>query len=352
MRILFLTRKWPPAVGGMETYAVEMAAELSRLGHEVELRALPGRADGGAPGAGAILGFGAREGLRLLARRGGWDLVFGADMALWPLAALAARGGRSALTLAAHGTDVALAERAGATGALYGRYLRLGARLLAREGVAVAANSGATAAIARRLGFARVAVVPLGCRVRPPEPPPRPGRHLLFAGRLVRRKGLSWFVREVLPRLPEDIRLTVAGTVWDAGEARALEHPRVAFAGPLPQARLWEAMAGALAVVIPNLPLGRGHVEGFGLVAAEAAAAGGIVLAARLEGYESSVIEGETGRLLPPGDAAAWADEIRRLAALPEPARAALGARAARAARARFDWARAARETAALHPAR
>lgn len=370
MRILFLTRKWPPAIGGMETYAQEISAALAAQGHALDLRALPGRADGAAPGGGAILRFGAGQALSLL--RGPFDppdLIFGADMAIWPLAKLAAaRAARAAegkagkkaegkaggkaegkagqgprLLLAAHGTDVAFGFRPSAAGRGYGAYMRAGAR--ACRGARVIANSDATADLARGLGFGPVGTVPLGCRTAPPDPLPPERREILFAGRLVRRKGLAWFVRNVLPLLPPDLPLRVAGTVWEAEEAAALSDPRVEFLGPLPQPALWSRMAAARAVILPNLAAGRGHVEGFGLVAAEAAAAGGLVLAPRLEGFLSSVIDGETGTLLPPGDAPAWAEAIRSLDALSPAARDARRRHAAAAAAARFDWDRCAAET-------
>ena len=30
LNVLFVTRKWPPAVGGMETYSLELSKELSK----------------------------------------------------------------------------------------------------------------------------------------------------------------------------------------------------------------------------------------------------------------------------------------------------------------------------------
>ena len=48
-RILFISRKWPPAVGGMETHAIELFAGLSELA-DVHPLVLAGRPDGRAPG--------------------------------------------------------------------------------------------------------------------------------------------------------------------------------------------------------------------------------------------------------------------------------------------------------------
>ena len=55
--LIFVTRKWPPAMGGMETYCFKLVEEL-RKRHAVELVALPGAADGSVPGAGQLVRFG------------------------------------------------------------------------------------------------------------------------------------------------------------------------------------------------------------------------------------------------------------------------------------------------------
>ncbi len=69
--------------------------------------------------------------------------------------------------------------------------------------------------------------------------------------------------------------------------------------------------------------------EGFGLTPLEAMAAGVPVVAARVGAFEALIREGETGTLIPPGDAAAltaairdWVDDPARLAAAGAAARA------------------------------
>jgi glycosyltransferase involved in cell wall biosynthesis len=271
-------------------------------------------------------------------------------MASWPLALPALLRGRGTrIVLSAHGTDVAYPRRGDWKGRLYGAYLRLGARLLRKS--AVIANSRATAELARGFGFGRVRVVALGTDLRAPAPDGQHNGDVLFAGRLVARKGCGWFVREVLPLLPEGVGLRVAGTLWDDAEAHVPDHPRVRFLGPLSQTDLARAYAEALCVVVPNLPVADRAFEGFGLVAVEAAAGGGLVLASKHDGLRESVIDGETGRHLPPGDAAAWAEAIREIAALDAGARRAAAARAMEAVDRHFRWDRVARETARAYDA-
>ena len=72
-----------------------------------------------------------------------------------------------------------------------------------------------------------------------------------------------------------------------------------------------EFLAGVDLVAMPSL------FEGLGVGALEAMAAGKPVIAARVGGLAESIIDGETGSLVPPGDAAALADAIGRLAQAP-----------------------------------
>jgi glycosyltransferase involved in cell wall biosynthesis len=332
----------------METYCTELVSELRRH-HDVTAIVLPGRANGSAPSFGALIQFAMSTVWRLLTRPGGFDAIHGGDMAVWPLVVLARlRSPHATTTLSAHGTDVAYAVRPGLRASIYRYYMRLGARMA--SAARIAANSRATAEVAPTLGFgkARLTVIPLATRITTARPP-APGRNLLFAGRLVRRKGLSWFVDEVLPHLPEDITLDVAGTVWDESERPALTHSRVRSLGRVDPAELPARMAAALAVVIPNIEDQQGHLEGFGLVAVEAAAAGGVVLAAKTGGFLDSVIDGTTGRLLPPQSAPDWIAAIKDVANWDPSHRIDVAVKAQDAARDYFTWERVAQQTADLY---
>nr|WP_298898223.1 glycosyltransferase [uncultured Altererythrobacter sp.] len=169
---------------------------------------------------------------------------------------------------------------------------------------------------------------------------PAPTKRILFAGRLVARKGCGWFVREVLPLLPEEIGLDIAGTAWDEREREILAHPRVTLLGNLTQAQLAEAYAAALCVIIPNIDVPSGEFEGFGLVAPEAAAAGGVVLAADRDGLRDAVIDQETGFLLESGNSQEWSKRIVEIANWETAARRQFVARAQRTAIERYSWQR------------
>lgn len=346
--LMFVTRKWPPAMGGMETYCFKLVEEL-RKRHPVELMALPGSADGSVPTAAQMLRFGLTTAFRLLFGRSLPDLIHVGDMASWPFALLAKlRQPSIRVVLSAHGTDVGYGRRSGWRGWFYRSYLRAGAAILGSA--KVVANSEATAEASRQAGFRDISVVPLASDFRAPPPPlPDAGSNLLFAGRLIRRKGLSWFVENVLPQLPNDIRLEVAGSLWSEEEAAALNDERVIYLGVLGQPELAAAYARALCVVIPNIEMANGEFEGFGLVAVEAAAAGGVVLASDTGGLQSAVRDGVTGFLEKSGNAAAWSANIIEIRNWDPARRRAFIAASLAEVRNHFSWDRVARETEAIY---
>ncbi|MEO1104853.1 MAG: glycosyltransferase family 4 protein [Pseudomonadota bacterium] len=346
-RVLFITRKWGPAVGGMETYCERLTAELARL-QPVEIIALKGESNGQPPKASRLLAFPFTVLKRLVTTPDRPDIVHLGDMAIWPLGLLAKLiYPSSRVVLSAHGTDVAYGARGGLRGRLYDTYLRTGARLLKRA--RVIANSRATRDRVGALDWRTQAVVPLATDLKGALPKRKGAFDIVFAGRLVERKGCGWFIREVLPLLSNEARLIVIGTVWDADEEAALDRSQVEFLGPMPQARLAWHFAAATCVVVPNIEPANGEYEGFGLVAPEAASAGGVVIASDSGGLADAVIDRETGFLLEPGDARAWADKIVEVAAWSEAERAEFIGRSQSMAQRHYSWSRVARDTVAAY---
>lgn len=343
-RVLFITRKWGPAVGGMETYCERLTEELARL-RPVDVIALRGRENGQPPGALSLLLFPFTVLRRLFALRHTPAIIHGGDLAIWPLVLMALTFfPKARIVLSAHGTDVSYGARGGLKGRLYSAYLKLGSRLLSRAGII--ANSRATFDRLSAIGWSPKAVVPLATDLTARPRVSYDRSQMVFAGRLVERKGCSWFIREVIPLLPKDIHLTVIGTHWDEVEKASLDHPQVDFLGPKPQHELVGYFGKALCVVIPNIEVGNGEYEGFGLIAPEAAAAGGVVLAAQCGGLTDAVRDGETGFLLEPGNAQEWADTILHIREWPHRDRTSFIAQSQKAATRHFSWHRVAEETA------
>jgi len=329
-RLLFISRKWPPAIGGMETYSVELAASLGER-FEVDTLVLPGEPSGSPPG---LLSYGAfvlKALFRCLANGRSYPFVVFGDPLLFPAALahyLVARSSRRFVVV--YGLDLVYGTRPGLLPRLYSLYFSLVVRCQ-RVFDAVVAISRYTAGLARDAGLRNVVVIhpslpdsPL-TRARDSREDVAPffagfARVVLCFGRLVPRKGAIWFAQHVLPKLPPDVGLVVAGPATKPEQLALLQSlPRVKYVGPVPAATLAALIRSADVVAMPNIRTpGATDVEGFGLVAIETSSLGGRLLASRLDGICDAVVDGVTGTLVEPGDSAAWAAAVEKsLAALP-----------------------------------
>ena len=239
-----------------------------------------------------------------------------------------------------HGLDLVYGSR------LYQAYLR--AFIYADTYVAI---SAATRRLAEARGLYPVTIITIGVAneffkvqrhadADPEVAAARKGRMvLLTTGRLIPRKGVAWFVTNVLPRL--DVLYVVGGggrdharIVQAAADAGVTD--KLLLIWQPDQERLYKLFAAADVFVMPNIPIPN-DVEGFGIVGIEAAASGLPVVASRLEGIPDAVVDGESGILVEPANADAYVAAIEKMRTDPE-ARVAFGEKARRYVRTRNDW--------------
>ncbi|MFL5523871.1 MAG: glycosyltransferase family 4 protein [Gemmatimonadaceae bacterium] len=178
-----------------------------------------------------------------------------------------------------------------------------------------------------------------------PNAAERSGRPLfVYLGRLKKYKGVDVVIRAFAELQHPDARMEIAGT----GDYRAsLERlvkslgleDRVKFLGFIPEEEKVHLLRRAWASVLAS------PKEGWGISNLEAAACGTPVIAANSPGIRESVINGETGFLVPPNDHHAMSASMRGLVQSPALVDV-LGAAARRFAEA-FTWDRAANETLA-----
>jgi glycosyltransferase involved in cell wall biosynthesis len=355
MKVLFVTRKWPPAVGGMETYSRNFTEELKRL-VELEVYALPGRPDGSPPGALTLTWFFIRTAVRLLNHSRKWDLIHFGDFVLFPLAWLHWKKSPKTPRLAmVHGLDVIFGNRRGWKASLYRHFLGW-ARNRRHCLDKIIVNSRNTGRLVEQAGLGESVVIPLGvkldqCAVTKALPVDRENRYLLFAGRLVPRKGAAWFATNVMPLLADDVNLKVVGKTWDTAEEQTLRSsPRTECLGYVSDAELARLRAGAVATIMPNIPSAGGDdVEGFGISALEAAVSGAPLVAADLEGISDAVIDGITGFLLEPLQPERWARKIQELLEWSIEERRTFAETARSRVKRDFSWVRVAEETVAVY---
>ena len=161
---------------------------------------------------------------------------------------------------------------------------------------------------------------------------------IVSVGRGVRRKGFSWFIRNVFPKLPDDTVYLIVGPganvklirflmfllpeglfqklVLFAGLAtdeveikRAVEeygfNNRVARISGLSNEEVGEVIRLARISIMPNVKV-EGDYEGFGLVALEAVSNGTLCVAAGIEGITSAIEHNKNGILVSSGNAEEW----------------------------------------------
>ena len=177
-----------------------------------------------------------------------------------------------------------------------------------------------------------------------PLPPPEALRrraegqpNVLFFGEIARHKGVLELARafaRVAAAFP-DLRLVYAGTGRGVAETRELTASlglgeRAVFTGWLEAQRKRATLAGATVFVLPS------HVEGMPMALLEAMSWGLPVIATPVGGVPEIVTHEVDGLLVPPGDVAALAAAIARLAREPQ-LRERLGRAARETVAARFS---------------
>ncbi|MGH9091705.1 MAG: glycosyltransferase, partial [Acidimicrobiales bacterium] len=173
-----------------------------------------------------------------------------------------------------------------------------------------------------------------------PAPARGPAEPLVaYLGRLTEEKGLRVLMaawdryRAARSGAGGGLRLAVAGTGPLEGELRAWAagHRSVELLGLLDRAACADLVGRARAVMAPSE-----WPEPFGLVVAEAMAAGTVPVATAHGAFADMVADGVDGRLYPPGDTGALAGILADLEVAPPEELAAMGAAARATHRRRF----------------
>lgn len=340
-RLMLVTRNLPPLRGGMERLNLHMALELATA---FDLDVI------GPSGCGAELpkGIHAQEAphrpmwrflpivfvraLRLARKRRPACIIAGSGLTA-PIAWIAARVSGAHAVVYVHGLDLV---------ATHPVYRLLWRPFLRRMDLCIA-NSRPTADVAASIGIPADRIVVLNPGVELPvlvdaaaaaEFRRRHGlgerKLMLSVGRLTPRKGLLEFVEQSMLSItdahPDATLLVIGDEAPDAliGSAagmgqRIMQAARVIglqdnirILGICDEADLSAAYQASNALVFPvrSVP---GDVEGFGMVAIEAAAHGLATVAFAVGGVSDAVADGKSGWLVPAGDYAQFANRVSRV---------------------------------------
>ncbi|MEM8936496.1 MAG: glycosyltransferase family 4 protein [Pseudomonadota bacterium] len=336
LRVLFVSQSFPPDdkplanVGGMQRVSVGLHKALSARA-DIELDSLVLKSSWRWHNYITIFWlWQTLWRIRRKALRGDFDVVLFSSMVTGAMATplrpfLAARGIKMAAI--AHGRDVT-------RGGLY-QPVMVKPAIKALDLILPVSTATGDACRARGCPNEKIEVVPNGINAAPAalssdrrasraanlrrfyqEGPALDDDALLLCsvGRQVPRKGFAWFVDEVMPNLPDNVHYWLAGqgpegpAIASAVERRGL-HGRVRMLGRVSDDALSALYRSADLFIMPNIPIPE-DMEGFGIVMLEAGLAGAPAIAARLEGIQDVVTDGENGHLVPCKNAWAFSEAI------------------------------------------
>ncbi|HUS17810.1 MAG TPA: glycosyltransferase family 4 protein [Chloroflexia bacterium] len=341
-------------VGGVETFVWEVAARLGARGYQVDVIGGRGPERRPAPGVRIItlpyIDRAAWRRIPLLGRQytltkllERWSFALaGLPYLLWhrydivhiqkpfdlPVAALCRLAGARAL-FGCHGKDFWPGDR------LFTRWMHDAVSCSAYNAAQVSAHYGIEATVIYN-GVDLEQFPPMPETTQPGDGQPRP-RIVLFAGRLVRWKGVEYLIR-ALPRLhTPDVQVWIAGEgpyqpELEALAAREGVADRVRFLGNMATPQLVDLYHTADVLAATSFVN-----ETFGIALCEAMACGLPVVASRFGGFSEVVDDGVTGYLATPQDPADLAAKLDHVLADPAAARR-MGAAGLDRVRRLFTW--------------
>lgn len=138
----------------------------------------------------------------------------------------------------------------------------------------------------------------------------------ITVGRLVKRKGVEWFINNVMSRLsdyPITYMVIGGGEERENIEKAVLENKledKVRLLGRVSDDDLKECYDNADVFIMPNIHV-ENDMEGFGIVAVEASLRGLIVLASGIEGITDAIIDNKNGYIMESRNADEYVDKIK-----------------------------------------
>lgn len=300
-KMLFITRKYPPSVGGMENGLYNMSINLPDNHLDVHVVAL-GRNQKN------LIWFFPYILFYILVNAKKYDYLFLGDGLICMCGRVAKRVNfKLKRIIILHGLDISYKNP------LYQFYLK---RNLKKAAEIYACNSHYTENIARKWGLKNgLCTITHGidinkftnCKVI--DNRTFRDRYnigdceliIITVGRLVKRKGVEWFIRNVLPKISNAVYLVIGTGEERANIEKAIKEAeitaKVRLLGRVSEQELKSCYLNTDVFVMPNLHV-KDNAEGFGLVALEASLAGLIVVASNVDGIPDAIVNGKNGYLI------------------------------------------------------
>lgn len=313
-RVLFISRAFPPTIGGIEkqnfhiSEALSQKLQLTRIVNTRGKKYLPF--------------FMVYALIKSLASRRSYEVILLGDGVLGVLGYLLKRMTGIPVVCVLHGLDITYKNK------LYQKFW-LGRFLPELDKYIAVGNETVSQGVQRGLDPNKFEFIPNGvdtnaeivavnreelnaCLGRQVE-----GTLLLTLGRLVKRKGVTWFVDSVIPHLKNNFTYVIAGEGIERESIKSAIRDneladKVIFLGAVSDNQKRLLMTAADIFVQPNIKVD-GDMEGFGLVVLEAAHYRTLVVASELEGLKDAIQEGKNGLLVEHENSAAFINTLQPL---------------------------------------
>jgi len=317
MKVLFITRKYPPSTGGMELFAYDLHGALAT---KIDVKLVKWSGTGRLKAVLVALPTLAIKSTAALIK-GDVDVIHAQDGVLAPLGYILSKLFRKPFVVVIHGLDLTYRNP----------IFRVFVPWCVRRADTVFCISQSAASEAEKHGVAKTKlhVIPLAVTDKIYGKSsrktlleqlhlPSETKLLLTVGRLVKRKGVAWFIDAVLPDLVNQYPGIVYLVVGEGPERRSIEiairhhklDKNVRLLGRVTDSLYEAAYNGADVFVMPNITV-PGDMEGFGLVLLEASVCALPVVASGTEGIKDAISDGRNGVLVPVGDSAIFTKQIR-----------------------------------------
>lgn len=311
MKLLFITRNFPPQVGGMEQYSKSLYQAL-RKHVDVDLR-INKKGRSGLP----LFFVGTAIWLLINGRK--YSHIHFGDGVLAPLALWVKWFSFAKVSCTIHALDITYSNW------LYQKIVPTFLRKL--DKIICVSDYTRSQCVKRGIKESLTDVIPNGINLsdlvaKNPEQTDLLNKTfhlanrktLVSVGRLIKRKGHAWFISEVMPLLPQNYVLLIAGDGPEKGHIQSVIKKynlgeRVHLLGLVNQQQKAALYTVADLFVMPNIKVD-GDAEGFGISIIEATGFGTPCIASRLEGITNAIVEHQTGSLVESGNPHAFSEAI------------------------------------------
>jgi len=327
MKILFISRAHPPTVGGIENQNYELSAWLAKIADVTVIANKRGRK--------FLSVFAPYALLRALFALHSYDVILLGDGNLAIIAWFLKLFSSKPIICVIHGLDINY--KSNSLGVWYEKMLillhqKFWVGIFLKKIDKLIADSKETIRVAQEKGIAtdKLVFIPNGIDINKfggdfsrTDLEKLFGKKLdqkkilLTSGRLARRKGVAWFVRNVMPKLDKNILYVVAGDGADRENiAQAIAEnnlvDRVRTLGYVTDPVRDMLFHTCDLFIQPNIKI-PGDMEGFGISVIEAAYCGIPVIAANLEGLKDAIKDGRDGFLIEPENIDGYVAKINEL---------------------------------------